>query len=54
MVSGTRMPSARLLRRLSDALGRPVDSVLRACELARERRLARLAVERARREAEEA
>ena len=52
-LSGERSPSAATLRRLSVELGRPVEAILRACELARERRLARLAAETAAKEADE-
>jgi transcriptional regulator with XRE-family HTH domain len=51
-LSGRRYPSGRSLRRLSAELGRPVDAILRACELARERRLAKEAALRAREDAE--
>lgn len=51
-LSGRRYPYGPNLLRLSRALGRPADAILRACELARERRLARLAAEKARKDAE--
>lgn len=50
--TGRYYPNGATLLRLSRALGRPADAILRACELARERRLARLEALRARQEIE--
>jgi transcriptional regulator with XRE-family HTH domain len=50
--TGRREPSAASLRRLSRALKRPAGAILRACELARERRLAKLAALKAREQLE--
>jgi hypothetical protein len=50
--SGRTLPQARSLDKLARVLRRPVGAVLKACLLARERRLAVLELERVRREAE--
>ena len=51
-MSGRVVPYGQSLVRLSEALGVPVERVLRACLEARARRLAELEAERVRREAE--
>jgi transcriptional regulator with XRE-family HTH domain len=51
IMRGEREPHGSTLRRLSCALRVPADTILRACELARERRLARLEAEKAREDA---
>ena len=51
-LSGATMPYGASLVRISRAVGRPPGAVLEACLEARERRLARLAAEKARRDAE--
>ena len=51
-MTGRRVPYWRSLLRISEALGVPVERVLRACLEARARRLAELEAERVRREAE--
>ncbi len=51
-LTGTRRPIVDSLRQLSTALRLPLESVAVACERSRERYLAELAVEAARRRAE--
>lgn len=52
-MTGTRFPNGHSLLKLSRALKRSPGAILRACELAVERRQARLAAQRAREDAEQ-